>query len=157
MKDYKFDNDDTPDTTEPTPEEIASPAVDHFTELMEEGTDAAVEDIAAAETEQEAKIRTFLQPRQDVIGALMLAIGTAMTAAMKTIKSRVLVREAELALVQVAMNLMQAELTSCEFDAFLMVQRQSLDLIAAMGEYVMELTPSAAQLAAAETVTEKVQ
>lgn len=148
-KDYKFDS------TEPTPEEIASPAVDHFTDLMEQGTDALVEEAAVQEAVQDAIEAQIRRPRPDVIQAVFGELRQALVASVK--KGRVLVRETQLAFAFSFLNIAETELSACDFEVFHQTQQEILNIISMMHDDVISRVPTAEQLARADVATETKQ
>lgn len=157
--DYQFDDDGggNHDATEPTQAEIDSPAVDHFTELMETGTDAAIEAEAAEQAAQDAAVADILKPRVEIVHDLTFTLAKALQDGIKQADTRVLVREAQLAVGQLLVNLADHELAQVSLDEFEITRNETLNVIATMGDYVMAKTPTVEQLAAADVATETKQ
>lgn len=148
---YKFDKD------EPTQAEIASPAVDHFTDLMEGDRDAEVEAAAEQNAFREAVMAERMRPRHHVVKDLTYGLVKGLNETISKMEDRVLIREMQLALAQVFCNITTHELSSCGFDEFFVAQQQNMNVIGTMGDYVLGLVPSTDQLAEADAATEKVQ
>lgn len=152
---YRFDDDGAPpvvDPDAPTQAEVDSPALDFFTAVQEDGIDAAVE----AKQENEGNTVTIVHPRPEIVAGLQELIAYAVTTFLST-GVKLLHREAEIALANAFLWIANNELTMCDLVNFHPNREATLNIVGIIGESLMNVQPSVAQLEAEDAITETVQ